>query len=69
MTSSRPGRRLSFDEGEATPVLLHHLDPGGALPSAPPSYDEAVQVPYAAPSAPTIDPSEPPPYSTELMRQ
>ena len=57
--------RASSDDTEITPVLLHHTDPGGALPSAPPSYDEAMQVPYA-PSAPAIDRSDPPPYTTAV---
>ena len=57
--------RASPDDTEITPVLLHHTDTGSALPSAPPSYDEAMQVPYA-PSAPAIDRTDPPPYTTAV---
>ena len=57
--------RVSPEDNEITPALLHHIDPGVTVPSAPPSYEEAMQVPYA-PSAPIIDRSEPPPYAPNL---
>ena len=65
-TNPRERQRLTPIEDDVTPPLLHYTDPGGGLPSAPPSYEEVVQVPYI-PSAPIDDRSEPPPYSTNLM--
>ena len=62
---NRDGNTGSIIEDEMTPALLHHRDPGGALPSAPPSYDEVIQVPYV-PSAPVDDRTDPPPYSTTI---
>ena len=61
----RDGNRGSNTEDERTPAFLDHRDPGGALPSAPPSYDEVIQVPYV-PSAPVDDRIDPPPYSTTI---
>ena len=63
--NSREGNRASNIEDEMTPALLNHRDPGRVLPSAPPSYDEVIQVPYE-PSAPVDDRTEPPPYSTTI---
>ena len=48
-----------------TPALLHHRDQVRVFPSAPPSYDEVIQVPYE-PSAPVDDRTDPPPYSTTI---
>ena len=62
---NRETPRPTSIEEEATPSLLHHIDTGGALPSAPPSYEEVIQVPYV-PSAPIDDRSDPPPYSTTI---
>ena len=64
--SNRERRRLSYVENDVTPPLLHHTDPGGGLPSAPPSYEEVVHRPYV-PSAPMPDRSDPPPYSSTVL--
>ena len=61
--SSRERQRLTSIEEDLTPSLLRHTDPGEGLPSAPPSYEEVVQVPYV-PAAPIDDQSQPPPYSS-----
>ena len=64
-TETRERQRLSLIDADVTPTLLHHMDPGGGIPSDPPSYDEVVQVPYV-PSAPMDYRSDPPPYSTTI---
>ena len=64
--SNRERRRLSYVENDVTPPLLHHTDPGGGLPSAPPSYEEVVHRPYV-PTAPMPDRSDPPPYSSTVL--
>jgi len=63
--NNREENRGSNVEDEMTPALLNHADPGRLLPSAPPSYDEVIQVPYE-PSAPVDDRTDPPPYSTTI---